>query len=95
MNETRILSKFVADARFADLPGEIVQHTKHLVLDHLGTPAKPFTFDEIAERFHKMTAGIISPRSAENIIAAVGNLDKKAADSLEVLTASLRTVDAR
>jgi len=36
MNETRILAKFVADARFADLPGEVVQHTKHLVLDHFG-----------------------------------------------------------
>ena len=42
-----------------------------------------------------MTAGIVSSRSAENIIAAVDNLDKKATDSLEVLTASLRTVSSR
>ena len=63
--------------------------------DHKGTPAKPFEFREIAERFCKMTAGIISPRSAENIIAAVDNLDKKSAGAVEVLTAELRTVDAK
>ena len=63
--------------------------------DHKGTPAKPFEFREIAERFRKMTAGIVSPRSAENIIAAVDNLDKKSAGAVEVLTAALRTVDAK
>ena len=63
--------------------------------DHKGTPAKPFEFREIAERFRKMTAGIVSPRSAENIIAAVDNLDKKSAGAVEALTAALRTVDAK
>ena len=42
-----------------------------------------------------MTAGIVSPRSAENIIAAVDNLDKKSAGAVEALTAALRTVDAK
>lgn len=90
--EMNAFSRYSARIKASLANGEEVTVT---AFDHKGTPAKPFTFDEIAERFHKMTAGIISPRSAENIIAAVGNLDKKAADSLEVLTASLRTVDAR
>ena len=63
--------------------------------DHKGTPAKPFTFDEIASRFRKMTSGILSPRSAENIIIAVDRLDQQGAGTIDTLTAALRTVDSR
>ena len=69
------------------------QEVSVTAFDHKGTPAKPFIFDEIAERFRKMTSGIVSQRSAQNIITAVDNLDKDASGSVEVLTASLRTVD--
>ena len=63
--------------------------------DHKGTPAKPFSFEEIAGRFRKMTTGIVSARGAENIIAAVDKLDKNnAPNSLEGLTAALRMVNA-
>jgi len=61
--------------------------------DHKGTPANPYTFEEMAARFRMMTAGILTLRSAENIIAAVDRLDDKAR-SLEELTKSLRTANA-
>ncbi len=63
--------------------------------DHKGTPAKPFTFDEIASRFRKMTSGILSSRSAESIIIAVDKLDQQGAGTIDTLAAALRTVDSR
>lgn len=63
--------------------------------DHNDTPAEPFAFDEIAARFYKMTTGILSGCSAENVIAAVDRLDKLNEGALEALTVALRTVDTR
>lgn len=36
MNETRRLAEFVASTQFTDLPRNVVQHAKHLVIDHFG-----------------------------------------------------------
>ena len=66
-----------------------------IAFDHKGTPAKPFTSDEIATRFRKMTTGILTPRSAGDIIAGVDQLDQPGPGVIESLTAALRTVDAR
>jgi 2-methylcitrate dehydratase PrpD len=88
--EMNAFPRYAARIKASLTNGEEVNVTTY---DHKGTPAKPFTFEEMAARFRLMTAGIVTPRSAENIIAAVDSLDGKA-HSLEVLTTSLRNVNA-
>jgi len=48
-----------------------------------GSPPNPFTWDEIAEKFSRYTATIISPKRATAIIHAVAELER-AADMAEV-----------
>ena len=66
--------------------GQVVTVT---AFDHKGTPAKPFTFDEIAARFCKMTAGILSGQGAEKVIAAVDHLDQSNTSTLDALTTAI------
>lgn len=60
MNETRTLARFVAGARFADLPPAVVRHTKHLMLDHFGVAlfSSRTPWGRIAVRYAKEFAAV-------------------------------------
>jgi len=88
--EMNAFPRYAARIKASLTSGEELNVTTY---DHKGTPANPFTFGEMAARFRMMTAGIVTPRSADNIVAAVDRLDGTG-HSLEVLTTSLRTVNA-
>jgi 2-methylcitrate dehydratase PrpD len=57
--------------------------------DHKGTPARPYTDDELVTRFHKITSSVIPGASATRIIDAVGALDGAGEGSLQRLTDAL------
>jgi 2-methylcitrate dehydratase PrpD len=58
--------------------------------DHKGTPIRPYTQDEIANRFRKVTASVLEPAAAQRIMQAVDRLDSDAPDAVETLCKALR-----
>jgi 2-methylcitrate dehydratase PrpD len=53
---------------------------------HKGSPANPFTWEEICHKFRRCTASIIRTKQADGIIAAVGHLEQ-VSDMAEVAQA--------
>jgi 2-methylcitrate dehydratase PrpD len=90
------------DAEMNAFPRYAARITAHLVSgevvtvttwDHKGTPARPLGSGDIIERFHKMTADIVTRSAAERIISAVHALDSDKVPALELLTRSLQVSD--
>lgn len=90
------------DAEMNAFPRYAARITAHLVSgeavtvttwDHKGTPARPLGSGDIIERFHKMTADIVTRSAAEKIISAVHALDSDKVPALELLTRSLQVSD--
>jgi 2-methylcitrate dehydratase PrpD len=59
MNETRELAEFIADVQYSDLPREVVEKTKSLILDSIGVQLAASTkpWSKIVYRYVKGLGG--------------------------------------
>jgi len=91
---TRRLAEFSSGLQFADLPTDVVEHLKLLILDGLGCcltgqPRKPLTAEQVRDKFRALTRERVSSDDAESIIRTVAMIDKMT--SLDELFDLLRT----
>lgn len=81
---------FAARVVVKTVDGRTLERT---VIDPHGTPADPFTFDEVAAKFARLTAPVKAPHAIERVRAAARELVD--APTLEPFSRSLREGDLR
>jgi 2-methylcitrate dehydratase PrpD len=72
MSETRILSEFVADLRFKDLPGPVVEQACRITADTIGCAINAWTEDPEKARVAARIARIYAMKSGASVIGAAG-----------------------
>jgi len=63
--------------------------------DHRGTTQKPFSTEDVIEKFRKVTATVLTPSAAHRIVEAVAAVDSDAPDTVQNLCGALRNADSR